>query len=284
MAREEKQETREKVGGGTETRTTYTYDKDWSNSRIDSKQFAQETGHANPGSMRFQDWNKAAERVVVGAYSLSSGLVSQMSAYEPLKVAEQLKLPEMDGELAVVLGETLYLPNDTSGQKPDPNSPAVGDLRISWQVVRPAVVSVIAGQAKATLGPWQSSQAEGMGTRIERLRTGTYTAQDMVGQLEAENTLLTWLLRAGGFLIMAFGISIILKPIAVFASFIPIFGAVSRGGIAVFAMLVAMALSLTTIALAWLAYRPWLAGGLLAGAILSIVLVVSFVRRPAGQR
>lgn len=278
---DKKQETREKVGGGTETRTTYTYEKHWSNSPIDSTRFAQEANHSNPGSMRFQDWEKSADSVLLGAYTLSSALVAQMSEYEPLSVAEELRLSESDRERSVITGQTLYLPNDSAGKKPDPSIPAVGDLKISWQVVRPAVVSVIAGQAKSTLGPWQASQAEGMGTRIERLRTGTYTAQAMVGQMEAENTLLTWLLRGGGYLMMAFGIGAILQPIAVFASFIPLFGSLTRGGIAVFALLVAMALSLATIALAWLAYRPWLAGGLLAAAALSVMLVVRFLRRPS---
>jgi hypothetical protein len=278
---DKKQETREKVGGGTETRTTYTYEKHWSNSPIDSTRFAQEANHSNPGSMRFQDWEKSADSVLLGAYTLSSALVAQMSEYEPLSVAEELRLSESDRERSVITGQTLYLPNDSAGKKPDPSIPAVGDLKISWQVVRPAVVSVIAGQAKSTLGPWQASQAEGMGTRIERLRTGTYTAQAMVGQMEAENTLLTWLLRGGGYLMMAIGIGAILQPIAVFASFIPLFGSLTRGGIAVFALLVAMALSLATIALAWLAYRPWLAGGLLAAAALSVMLVVRFLRRPS---
>lgn len=278
---EKKQETREKVGGGTETRTTYTYRKQWSSNVIDSSQFAQETGHANPRSRRFDGVEKTADRVMLGAFTLSSGLVGQLDQYEPLPIAEQLKLPEMDRERAVVAGETVYLPNDAAGTKPNPDNPAVGDLRISWQVIRPAIVSVIAGQSQSTLGPWQSSRAQGFGTRIERLQMGTHTAPAMVGQMEAENTLLTWLLRGGGYLMMAFGIGAILRPIAVFASFIPLFGSLTRGGITAIALLVALALSLVTIALAWLAYRPWLAGGLLAGAILSLVLVIRFLRRPA---
>jgi hypothetical protein len=104
----------------------------------------------------------------------------------------------------------------------------------------------------------------------------------MVGQLEAENTMLTWLLRGGGYLMMAFGIGVILRPIAVFASFIPIFGSLTRGGILAFSLLIAMGLSLATIAVAWLAYRPWLAAGLIAGTVVSILLAIRFLRRPAG--
>ena len=104
----------------------------------------------------------------------------------------------------------------------------------------------------------------------------------MVGQMEAENTMLTWLLRGGGFLMMAFGIGVILQPLAIFASFIPLFGSLTRGGIMAFSLLIAMGLSLGTIAIAWLAYRPWLAAGLIAGTMLCVVLALRVLRRPAG--
>jgi hypothetical protein len=279
---EKRQETREKVGGGTETRTTYTYDQRWSSDLIDSRQFAKEEGHANPHSWRFQRMEQIADRVVLGAFTLSSGLVGQMNEYETLPIAEQLKIPESDRDRALVADQTVYLPNEATGAKPDPAHPVVGDLRIKWQVVKPAVVSVIAGQANSTLGAWQSTQAQGFGTQIERLQYGTLSAAAMVGQLEAENTMLTWLLRGGGYLMMAFGIGVILRPIAVFASFIPIFGSLTRGGILAFSLLIAMGLSLATIAVAWLAYRPWLAAGLIAGTVVSILLAIRFLRRPAG--
>jgi hypothetical protein len=279
---EKRQETREKVGGGTETRTTYTYDQRWSSDAIDSSQFAREDGHSNPRPWRFTQEEKIADRVTLGAFTLSSGLVGQLNQYESLPIAQQLKLPETDQERAVVESETVYLPNEATGNKPNPAQPAVGDLRIKWQVVRPAVVSVIAGQEKSALGVWQSTQAQGFGTQIERLQMGTHTSQAMVGQMEAENTMLTWLLRGGGFLMMAFGIGVILQPLAIFASFIPLFGSLTRGGIMAFSLLIAMGLSLGTIAIAWLAYRPWLAAGLIAGTLLCVVLALRVLRRPAG--
>ena len=44
---EKDSETKKKMGGGTETVTTYRYNKKWSDSPIDSSRFSKEDGHAN---------------------------------------------------------------------------------------------------------------------------------------------------------------------------------------------------------------------------------------------
>jgi hypothetical protein len=89
---------------------------------------------------------------------------------------------------------------------------------------------------------------------------------------QAANTTLTWILRAGGFLVMFLGLTLMFKPIAVFGDVIPIVGTLLGAGLAVFAGAVAAALSLITIAISWLAFRPLvgialllLAGGVVAG-------------------
>ena len=276
---EKKEEKREKVGGGQETTTTYTYSKRWSEQRFNSAGFAQPEGHENPRESRYGGETKIADPVTVGVFSLSSGLLSQMTNYESLSLAADWKLPEPEQKSGIQQGDTVYLAQAMDGRMPNPNQPEVGDLRISWQQVRPTVVSIIARQSKATFSPWQASSAKGLGTEIERLENGQYSAEEMVGHLEAENTMLTWILRIVGYFVMSFGIMMVLQPLAVFASFIPFLGKISRGGIAIFAFFVSAALSLVTIAIAWLAYRPLLAGGLFAGAAIVIGLLLWIVRR-----
>ena len=61
-----------------------------------------------------------------------------------------------------------------------------------------------------------------------------------------------------GFFVMLLGITMVFKPIAVFGDVVPIIGTLLGAGIAVFAGAVAAALSLVTIAISWLAYRPLL--------------------------
>jgi hypothetical protein len=87
---------------------------------------------------------------------------------------------------------------------------------------------------------------------------------------------------------MAIGIFLVLAPLSEFAHIIPFLGEFISGGIgcvmAVFAALVALVLSLITIAIAWLFYRPLLAIGLLAGAaviVVGIIFLVKKARKPA---
>jgi len=76
----------------------------------------------------------------------------------------------------------------------DPESPQVGDLRIRFRVVKPAVVSILAKQSGETFAVWRSHS----GTEVERLIPGTVDAQGMVQVMERENTMLKWILPVAG--------------------------------------------------------------------------------------
>jgi hypothetical protein len=133
--------------------------------------------------------------------------------------------------------------------------------------VKPAVVSIIARQLGDTFESWTSSN----GQKFERLMMGEISAENMVVEMEAENARLTWILRLVGFLLMAFGIGLVMNPLSVFADVIPFLGSLLGAGIALFAGVIALGLSLTTIALAWIAYRPLLGIGLLVVAVALVV-------------
>ena len=92
--RESKEETTEKkVGGGTETTTTYSYTKGWSKRLIRSASFQHPGGHQNPSSMRFERRRVSAQDVRLGAFKLSPGLVSRMAQSETLRVETLDLLP-----------------------------------------------------------------------------------------------------------------------------------------------------------------------------------------------
>jgi Transmembrane protein 43 len=78
----------------------------------------------------------------------------------------------------------------------------------------------------------------------------------MIEAAEKESEVLTWVLRAAGFVLMAGGIFLVFKPLAVIADVLPFFGDLLSLGIVLFALLVALPLSLITIALGWVFYRP----------------------------
>lgn len=276
---EKRTEDHKKLGGGVETKTTWTYEKTWSPELISSEGFKERAGHENPASLRFPGREETAQVVRLGAFELSPGLVGQVSNYEPLALDAQAleALPEELRKQIRTEGNRLYLSNDAKQPAADPARPEIGDLRVSFELVKPSRVSVLALQTGATFAPWVS----GSGTHIERLSEGEVSAPDMLGQLERENTMLTWLLRGGGFLCMAFGIGLVFSPLAVMADVVPLLGDLLRMGVGLFAAVVAAGCSLVTIAIAWLAYRPVLGIGLL---VLAGLLVWALRRLGARQR
>jgi hypothetical protein len=87
------------------------------------------------------------------------------------------------------------------------------------------------------------------------------------------NAMLTWLVRLGGFLLMFFGISMVLKPLSVLADVLPILGNIVEMGNGLVAGVIALVCSLVTIAIAWIFYRPVLAIFLLVLAAGGIFLL-----------
>ena len=86
---------------------------------------------------------------------------------------------------------------------------------------------------------------------------GTKSASAMFEQFEAENTMMTWILRLVGFILMAVGIALCFRPAVVLFDILPIFGDFVSMITGVIGLAIAFPLSLITIAIAWVAYRPW---------------------------
>ena len=70
-----KSETRQKVGGGEETTTTYSYDKKWTDSPVKSAEFKKPDGHSNEGDLIAGNKNISAESVTLGAFKVPESFV-----------------------------------------------------------------------------------------------------------------------------------------------------------------------------------------------------------------
>ena len=260
---DEKSETKNKLGGGTETVKTYSYTKVWSEKLIDSGSFKQSDGHRNPASRPFEPREWTASTVKLGAYTLSSGQVGRLDQSEPLTIDGAARLPAATAAQAKpVPGQNLFY----AGK--DPANPEIGDTRVSFKVVKPATVSAVARQVGETFEPYYAKA----GGTVDLLEYGQKSADAMFQAAQDANTTLTWILRGVGFFIMFMGIVMVFKPISVFGDVIPIVGTLLGAGLALFAGAVAAALSLVTIAISWLFYRPLVgillllvAGGAIAG-------------------
>ncbi|NJN66634.1 MAG: hypothetical protein HC884_07905 [Chloroflexaceae bacterium] len=243
-------ETVKKVGGGTETRTTYTYSKEWSSTAHDSGSFKEPSGHQNP-LMEYKDETQMANAVTMGAFTLSPGLVGSISGGESLAVTAPPTLP---GRNVTLENGGLYIGSGS------PQTPQVGDYRVTFEVVRPATVSVIAQQVGTSFRPYQTKA----GDPLEMLKMGAVGADQMFEEAQQSNTVLTWILRVVGLIIMVVSVGALFKPIEVLADVIPFLGDLVGLGLGLVSFAIGLTLSLMVIAVGWIFARP----------ILGIVLLV----------
>lgn len=268
---ESKSETRKKFGGGEETVTTYSYHTDWSADPIDSSKFKDPDGHRNPPAPAVKGETFTAREVKLGAFDLSPGLVRQMTDEQPLPLTSSAETaPKPDAAVK----DYKVGPNEFY-KGADPARPQVGDVRVNFREVRPGPVSVIARQVKNTFEPYHAKA----GDNIEMLKPGTHSATEMFEAAQSENRQLTWILRLVGFVLMAVGIALVFRPLTVVADVIPFVGDLLGFGVAIFAAVIAFGLSLVTIALGWVFYRPVLGIGLLVVAALVVGGVIFLARK-----
>ena len=251
---EQQSETRNRLGGGTETVTTYRYSRVWETGRIDSSRFREAGSHSNP-QPRYSGQAWTARGARLGAFALGEAQLSLLPADQAL--------------------------GDPRAIGQDPANPRIGDLRVSWRIIQPDAVSVLAAQVGEGFAPY----ATRAGDRLMMVAPGRVPAATMFQQAEQNNVVLTWVLRGGGALVVFLGFLLFLSPAKVLASFIPAVGGVVGFSTAVLAAVLTLLVAPLAIALAWLAYRPLLGIAVLAAGLLA-ALGVGLWRglRPARAR
>ncbi len=254
--------TEKKLGGGTETKKTYSYKKDWSSSVISSSGFKKSEGHTNPASMPVSKKDFTASSVKLGAFRFGESLISSVSGSEAVEgdALKKAAATRVGGKSGTVQEEYIYYGN--------PASPEVGDVRISFSYVPAGEVSVIGQQQGDTF----SAFATEYDTTILLVERGNQPAGKMFQAAQDSNVLMTWLIRIGGIILMFIGLTMILKPLSVLGDVIPIVGSIVGFGASIIAGGISLLLSLITIAIAWIFYRP----------VLAIILIVAGVAAGAG--
>ena len=257
-------ETKTTAGGGEKTVTTYEYKKDWSSYPIDSSSFSYPEGHENP-PMPYQSAELLTEKATVGAFRLNEDLVSQIEGVVPLELTAENRaaLPEPMREGFKDSDSGYY-------QGEDPFVPAVGDLRVSFSVVPPSLVSFIAKQKGDTFEAFAARN----GRTFSPLRMGELSAEEVIAAERGELKILTWTIRIVGLVLMVIGFAMIFRPLAVVSSFLPFLGDIVGAGTLVMAILISLSLSLTTIAVAWVFYRPLLGIPLLVVAVTFLIAAI----------
>ncbi len=259
---EVRSETKEKVGGGTETVKRYSYTRAWRDRPVDSSQFKVPGGHQNPKTMLFGSASVTAAKVTLGAFTLPDFLVSRIGGGGPLAVESLDQASAEVKSQGKLSGGGVYFGSN-------PEAPEVGDLRVKFSLVPTGIVSIVAQQSGSTFVPYQAKSGA-----VELLELGSVSASDMFQMAQDRNKMLTWALRIGGFILLMVAFSMILRPLAVLASVLPFLGRLARTGIGIVSFLLAAVVATFTISVAWIFYRPILGITILALGIMVLVMLV----------
>ncbi|MGN0845241.1 MAG: TMEM43 family protein [Kiritimatiellia bacterium] len=261
----EKQE-KKKIGGGVTTTTTYTYELVWSEDPIDSSQF-KEQGHDNPGFIEFPSEKKVAEHVSFGAFRLEKSQIARIGEEQAYAFPADFVCKVSRAQRQ---GNTIFVPNkETRDNELNTREVAsqarVGDMRVTFFVVKPHDISIVAKQRGDTFVSYMAKTKK----KVNLLQDGIVDCAEMFEDARDANALFAWVIRFAGFFLMYIGLSMVLRPLSVLGDVIPILGTMIGWGTGLVAGVVALVCSLVTIAVAWIVYRPVLGVLLLivAGAV-----------------
>ncbi|MBK8456401.1 MAG: TMEM43 family protein [Phyllobacteriaceae bacterium] len=267
----QKSETRTKLGGGTEAVTTYDYVMEWSSSPENSSNFKEPAGHQNPQfPVRGEDFE--VPTVTVGAFAIDGGNVAHLGARSPLvpdagapqRVAQALGA----GRPATLAGDTVFVGFS-------PSNPRIGDMRVKFTRADLKELSVAGAQAGNGIKAWTSSN----GREIFLAKAGIAPAAELFADAIASNTVLTWILRVVGLVLMLIGFSLMFAILGVIGDVIPFVGSIVRAGTGLIALFLTAILGSVTIAIAWIFFRP-----LIGLAIIAIGFAIAFAAGKMGAK
>lgn len=257
------------IGGSEDVTTTYTYVKEWTTSPESSARFAQSTGHENP-PLDVPAGEKVVSQATIGTYALDMSRMVLPGGESIMVTADNVR--EADG--FVRSGSYLFRGKGTAA------APEVGDLRISYSALpNPLPRATVFGQLSADGSAIQSHYGDD--ATLYRMTIGS--REDGINDMHREHTIITWVLRAVGTVLMFLGLMMFLSPISTLLDVFPALGSVGRGFFGVLSFVLALTLSSVTILVSMFLHS--LVAVLVACAIAAAIIIGLFVvrRRPQQQ-
>lgn len=246
------------------SQTTYNYEKEWNAQLVKSSDFYEQTGHSNPTSMPYEASTKYARVFKVGQFTLSDTYNDYLKADNKLTNFEDAYLPygyKVNGN---------YITNSE-----DISNPQVGDIRISFAYADYDQVTVLGQQSGDKIVSYTTAK----NSQISLLEKGQLSGNEMINIIEHNNKVFKWILRLLGFMLIVFGIYMLVGPITNIMSSVPLLGGAVNGILFLAALLLGTVISLVVIGISWIAFRPMLGILLIAGAIIFAILFKKVVKK-----
>ncbi len=272
-----KTEEKKNMGGSVTKTTTYTYKQEWREDAIDSSGF-KEAGHDNPGFVEFPSEERRAANVTFGAFRLTEKQIGRIGSAQAYAFPTDFvcKVSRVQRQGGTILVPNKATRDNEKNVRDVASQPRVGDMRVTFSVIMPHDISLVAKQKGDSFVGYIAKTKK----KVDLLSDGIKDAAEMFEDARDANATLTWFVRIGGFILMFFGLSMILKPLSVLADVLPFLGNIVEFGVGLVAGLIALVCSLVTIAIAWIFYRPVL--GILLLAIAGAICFLVWKKRKGG--
>jgi len=140
-----------------------------------------------------------------------------------------------------------------------PGAPEVGDVRVTFEKVVPAKVTVMAVVDGDTFKPFKAKN----GKRFQTLVMGKKSGDEIIDAQKEANNMILWFLRILGVVMVIGGLKGIFGFIETILKVVPFIAGIFGWGVGLVCTVLGIVWSLIVIAIAWLFYRPLLGISLL---------------------
>eukprot|EP01063_Lacrimia_lanifica_P022285 TRINITY_DN29925_c0_g1_i1.p1 TRINITY_DN29925_c0_g1~~TRINITY_DN29925_c0_g1_i1.p1 ORF type:complete len:392 (+),score=97.61 TRINITY_DN29925_c0_g1_i1:53-1228(+) len=245
----------EKNLGGSTTQTKHVhYETSWSSSHHSSAHFKL-PGHENPPMM--PDTSLTASSVTLGWARLGNDVINALPTATVLVNRGMFGAADEYG--AILNGGQVYMGYNA-------NSPAVGDLRISYQAYESGELATVVGVIHE-----DGVITGAKGSVLPLVVRGHQSVHEVISSAETTNTIQCWGIRAISIIVMYFAILMCASPISTLADVVPFLGWLTGFVTGWLALIPALGISLSVMAFAWMWARPMLSFGMLVAVILLFI-------------
>ena len=282
-----KSETREKIGGGQETITTYTYQKQWSSLPVDSGSFSDpDYQGSNTVLTTIEHRSLVADHVAWGAYELPGFLKGAISGTTPanIQLSEATRIewnktlnpaPATNNQnvdlfytpTATPAKEYVHVNGNTVYLGENPGTPAIGDVRVTITYTPPGGdLSVIAQVQGNTFTQYVAKN----GKNFYSVQNGVVSSDQMFESEHSTNSMITWILRLVGIFLVVGGLKSMFSILPTLFKVLPFLGNIVGAGVGLVCTIFGFVWSILIIGISWLFYRPLIGILMLALAIAGI--------------
>lgn len=178
----------------------------------------------------------------VAAVTDSTVLADSVKTVLPDSISQDNKI---DLEYVHQMGNVLYYGRSM-------NAPEIGDVRITFEKIVPAKVTVVSVVNGDTFKPYTAKNKK----KFQTLVMGKQSSDEIFEAENEANSMWTWILRIVGILLVISGFKSLFSFLETILKVVPFLSSIFAFGVGIICSIVGFVYSLIVIALAWIFYRP----------------------------